>query len=99
MSWVAGIVVIGDEMLSGKVEDTNTPFLCKELHRIGWTVRKVGTGGRLREGSRRRGAERQGGGTNTPFLCKELHTIGWTVWKVGAGGRRGSRIQGALLLL
>jgi molybdopterin-biosynthesis enzyme MoeA-like protein len=41
MSWVAGIVVIGDEMLSGKVEDTNTPFLCRELHKIGWTVRKV----------------------------------------------------------
>jgi molybdopterin-biosynthesis enzyme MoeA-like protein len=41
MSWVAGIVVIGDEMLSGKVKDTNTPFLCRELHQIGWTVRKV----------------------------------------------------------
>eukprot|EP00878_Enallax_costatus_P028716 GHUV01031051.1.p1 GENE.GHUV01031051.1~~GHUV01031051.1.p1 ORF type:complete len:571 (+),score=152.40 GHUV01031051.1:434-2146(+) len=41
MSWVAGIVVIGDEILSGKVEDTNTPFLCKKLHDIGWTVCKV----------------------------------------------------------
>lgn len=41
MSWVAGIVVVGDEMLSGKVEDSNTPFLCSRLHEIGWTVRKV----------------------------------------------------------
>jgi molybdopterin-biosynthesis enzyme MoeA-like protein len=32
--------VVGDEMLSGKVEDINTP-LCRELHKIGWTVRKV----------------------------------------------------------
>jgi molybdopterin-biosynthesis enzyme MoeA-like protein len=38
---ISCIVVIGVEMLSGKVEDTNTPFLCRELHEIGWTVRKV----------------------------------------------------------
>lgn len=42
MSWVAGIVVIGDEILSGKVDDTNTAFLCRKLHEIGWTVGKVG---------------------------------------------------------
>jgi len=28
-------------MLSGKVADSNTTFLCKRLHEIGWTVRKV----------------------------------------------------------
>ncbi|KAG1663703.1 hypothetical protein FOA52_013271 [Chlamydomonas sp. UWO 241] len=37
----AGIVVVGDELLSGKIEDTNTPFLCAELHSIGWAVKRV----------------------------------------------------------
>ena len=34
----AAILAIGDELLSGKVEDTNTPFLCSELHDMGWQV-------------------------------------------------------------
>lgn len=35
------LVIIGDEILSGKVEDVNTPFLCRELHAIGWQIAKV----------------------------------------------------------
>lgn len=46
LSWVAGLVVVGDEILSGKVEDSNIRFLCTKLYEIGWTVRKVG----VREG-------------------------------------------------
>eukprot|EP00803_Ostreobium_quekettii_P000689 evm.model.scf_314EXC.14 EVM.evm.TU.scf_314EXC.14 scf_314EXC:82576-94060(-) len=38
-----GLVVIGDEILAGKVEDANTSFLCHELHQLGWTVPKVVT--------------------------------------------------------
>lgn len=41
MSWLAGIVVIGDEVLSGKIEDSAAPFLCSRLHEIGWLVRKA----------------------------------------------------------
>jgi hypothetical protein len=41
LSWVAGLVIVGDEILSGKVEDSNITFLCTKLYEIGWTVRKV----------------------------------------------------------
>jgi len=41
LSWMAGLVVVGDEILSGKVEDSNISFLCTRLYEIGWTVRKV----------------------------------------------------------
>ncbi len=37
----AALVIIGDEILSGKVDDVNTPFLCRELHAIGWQIAKV----------------------------------------------------------
>ena len=37
----AAIVVIGDEILSGKTEDTNTPFLLRELRALGVAVRRV----------------------------------------------------------
>ena len=37
----AALVIIGDELLSGKVDDINTPFLCRELHAIGWQIAKV----------------------------------------------------------
>ncbi|KAL6762532.1 MoaB/Mog domain-containing protein [Haematococcus lacustris] len=37
----AALLVIGDELLSGKVEDTNTTYLCQELHSLGCTVRCV----------------------------------------------------------
>lgn len=38
----AGLLIIGDEILSAKVEDVNTRFLCQELRAIGWRVGKVG---------------------------------------------------------
>jgi molybdenum cofactor synthesis domain-containing protein len=34
----AGIVVIGNEILSGKVTDTNSPFLARELRKLGVTL-------------------------------------------------------------
>ncbi|PSC67404.1 FAD synthase [Micractinium conductrix] len=37
----AGLLIIGDEILSAKVEDVNTRFLCQELRAIGWRVGKV----------------------------------------------------------
>ncbi|KAK9813658.1 hypothetical protein WJX73_002147 [Symbiochloris irregularis] len=37
----AAIIIVGDEILNGKVGDTNTRFLCQELHAIGWHVAKV----------------------------------------------------------
>ncbi|KXZ50142.1 hypothetical protein GPECTOR_17g778 [Gonium pectorale] len=37
----AAIVIIGDELLSGKVEDVNARFLCRELRSLGWQVLRV----------------------------------------------------------
>ena len=37
----AGILVIGNEILSGKVVDTNSPFLTRELRTLGVTVRRI----------------------------------------------------------
>jgi FAD synthetase len=37
----AALIIIGDELLAGKVDDVNTPFLCRELHALGWQVAKV----------------------------------------------------------
>jgi FAD synthetase len=37
----AGILIIGNEILSGKVIDTNSPFLTRELRRLGVTVRCI----------------------------------------------------------
>jgi molybdenum cofactor synthesis domain-containing protein len=39
----AGIIVIGNEILSGKVIDTNSPFLTRELRALGVTVRRIVT--------------------------------------------------------
>jgi len=37
----AGILVIGNEILSGKVTDTNSPFLCRELRALGVDVQRI----------------------------------------------------------
>ena len=37
----AGIIVIGDEILKGQVQDTNTQFLTKNLYKRGIPVSKV----------------------------------------------------------
>ena len=41
MSTTAGIIIIGDEILSGKVHDTNSHFLAAELRVLGVDVRRV----------------------------------------------------------
>ncbi|MGH7804192.1 MAG: competence/damage-inducible protein A [Candidatus Binatia bacterium] len=41
MNRTAGIVVIGNEILSGKVVDTNSPFLVKELRALGVDVQRI----------------------------------------------------------
>jgi molybdenum cofactor synthesis domain-containing protein len=37
----AGILVIGNEILSGKVADTNSPYLCRELRALGVDVERI----------------------------------------------------------
>jgi len=37
----AGIVVIGNEILSGKVEDTNSAFLARELRQLGVALKRI----------------------------------------------------------
>ena len=37
----AGILVIGNEILSGKVVDTNSPYLCRELRTLGVDVERI----------------------------------------------------------
>jgi FAD synthetase len=39
----AGIVIIGNEILSGKVTDTNSPFLARELRKLGVTLLAIST--------------------------------------------------------
>ena len=41
MGKTAGIVLIGNELLSGKVTDTNASYLCRELRALGVAVRKI----------------------------------------------------------
>lgn len=41
MSKSAGIVIIGNEVLSGKTHDTNSHFLCQELRSLGADVRRI----------------------------------------------------------
>ena len=43
MSKTAGIVIIGNEVLSGKTRDTNSHFFCTELRQLGVEVQKVST--------------------------------------------------------
>lgn len=37
----AGILIIGNEILSGKVTDTNSPYLCRELRELGVEVERI----------------------------------------------------------
>jgi molybdenum cofactor synthesis domain-containing protein len=37
----AGILIIGNEILSGKVTDTNSPYLCRELRALGVDVDRI----------------------------------------------------------
>ncbi len=37
----AGILIIGNEILSGKVTDTNSPYLCRELRELGVDVDRI----------------------------------------------------------
>jgi len=41
MSKTAGIIIIGNEVLSGKTQDTNSHFLCQELRVLGVEVQRV----------------------------------------------------------
>jgi molybdenum cofactor synthesis domain-containing protein len=41
MSKTAGIVIIGNEVLSGKTQDTNSHFLCRELRALGVEVLRI----------------------------------------------------------
>jgi molybdenum cofactor synthesis domain-containing protein len=40
-SKTAGIVIIGNEVLSGKTQDTNSHFLCRALRALGVDVRRI----------------------------------------------------------
>ncbi len=35
------LVIIGDEILSGRIRDANSPFLAEELHRVGAELRRI----------------------------------------------------------
>jgi molybdenum cofactor synthesis domain-containing protein len=39
----AGILIVGNEILSGKVTDTNSPYLCRELRALGVDVERIVT--------------------------------------------------------
>ena len=41
MSKTAGIVIIGNEVLSGKTQDTNSHFLCQELRALGVNMQRI----------------------------------------------------------
>jgi molybdenum cofactor synthesis domain-containing protein len=41
MTKTAGIIIIGNEVLSGKTQDINSTFLCRELRSLGVDVRRI----------------------------------------------------------
>ena len=43
MSKTAGIVIVGNEVLSGKTQDINSHFFCTELRQLGVDVQKIAT--------------------------------------------------------
>jgi molybdenum cofactor synthesis domain-containing protein len=46
---IACLLVIGNEILSGKVQDENTPHLARELFGMGWELREVAVVGDVKE--------------------------------------------------
>ena len=60
MAKTAGILVIGNEILSGKIVDANSPYLCRELRTLGVDVRRLAV---LPD---RRGGDRRPRGRRTP---------------------------------
>ena len=57
----AGILVIGNEILSGKVIDTNSPYLCRELRALGVDVERILTIPDVDRRDRARGARDERG--------------------------------------
>src|SRR5467141_477920 len=41
MPKTAGIILVGNEILSGKIVDTNASYLCRELRGLGVEVRRI----------------------------------------------------------
>ena len=41
MAKTAGIILIGNEILSGKIADANAAYLCRELRALGVDVRRI----------------------------------------------------------
>jgi molybdenum cofactor synthesis domain-containing protein len=41
MPKTAGIILVGNEILSGKIEDANAAYLCRELRELGVEVRRI----------------------------------------------------------
>lgn len=41
MTKTAALIVIGNEILSGKVQDVNSPYFCQELRKLGVNVRRI----------------------------------------------------------
>jgi molybdenum cofactor synthesis domain-containing protein len=41
MPKTAGIILVGNEILSGKIEDANAAYLCRELRTLGVDVRRI----------------------------------------------------------
>jgi len=41
MPKTAGIILVGNEILSGKIEDANAAYLCRELRALGVEVRRI----------------------------------------------------------
>ena len=41
MPKTAGIVLVGNEILSGKIQDANAAYLCRELRALGVDVRRI----------------------------------------------------------
>ena len=36
-----GIIIIGNEILSGKTQDTNSNLICRELNKIGFVCKEI----------------------------------------------------------